>query len=516
MQTSGHDRNAVVVVRVSSPGQVDKYGLEAQQDDAFGRAEALEVNVLKVIRFQESATDSYNRPKFEALLEDLARGSKAGEYQVVIFGRPDRLGRDGEAAFMHYLYILERAGLEIRFGRDDVDPNDTFRGVKLTLYAFKAKEDAKTILANTMGGRNRRAKNGKLPTGQVCWVFDYASKRQVGEASTGKPTLNEERAVWVRRWVIWLLEERVSLREVSRRMEAAGLLSPKGSRRWSPSTITRILKNRALLGEFWRKETGENILVIQDTALAILSPEEFQAIQDLLLMNQQLSRRNTKSDYTPLHLLVRCRCGKKAGAYFRRRPYFRCNCSRRNHWDASELWRKVKATLTVMLSNSGALSDIIEKRVGSVELREQQAAKVARLENEVADLEEAQERAVRMGIWLKNYPAEKVQKEVNRAQEKLNEKRAELEATRSVLEGLDRAEAEAQRIQALGSSFQQRLETADDDAWRNFLLDLGVSLILQQDGRHLLCASVTLPPPLGVQPFISSHDWAERNALLLS
>ena len=76
------------------------------------------------------------------------------------------------------------------------------------------------------------------------------------------------------------------------------------------------------------------------------------------------------------------------------------------------------------------MSDIIEKRVGSEEMREQQAAKIARLENEVADLEDAQERAVRMGIWLKNYPAEKVQKEVGRAQEKLKEKLAELEATR--------------------------------------------------------------------------------------
>ena len=117
----------------------------------------------------------------------------------------------------------------------------------------------------------------------------------------------------------------------------------------------------------------------------------------------------------------------------------------------------MKATLTVMLSNSGALSDIIEKRVGSVELREQQAAKVARLENEVADLEEAQERAVRMGIWLKNYPAEKVQDEVNRTHEKLVDKRAELEAEMATMAGLELAEAEAQRIQGIGESFRHKL-----------------------------------------------------------
>ena len=509
-------RVAVGVVRVSTLAQVDKYGPAVQREDITCRAEGLEVNLLEVVEFRESATDARSRPEFSALLESLARRGEVGEIHMVIFGRPDRLGRDGEAAFMHYLFTLEQAGLEIRFGRDDVDPDDSFRGVKLTLHAFKAKEDAKTIRANTMGGRNKRAKAGLLPTGQTCWPFNYASKRQVGQESTGKPTLNEERADWVRTWLKWLLGERVSLREVSRRMEASGVLSPKGSHRWGQSTITRILKNRGLLGEFWRREDGENILVIQDPHLAVVSPEEFQAVNDMLRMNQELSSRNTREDYTPLQRLVRCRCGKKAGAYFRTYPYFRCNYCRGKDWNALVLWKESKATLTAMLSNSDALAAIIESRLSSKEMREQQTANVALLGREVGHLEEAQDRAIRMHIWYGNSPQEKVQGELARIEEKQKEKRAELEAAKAALEGLERAEAEGQRIQAIGDSFRQRLEDASDADWRNFLLDLGVNLVLQPDGSHLLRAMVGLPPPLGVQPFITSYDWAAQNAFPLS
>ena len=509
-------RNGVGIVRVSTLGQLDKYGPESQREDIIRRAEELGVQLPEIVEYQESATDSLNRPKIEALLENLARRGQAEEFQVVILGQSDRLGRDGPVAFMHYNFILRQAGLEVRYARDDVAPDAEFGEIMLALQAFKAQQDAKTIRANTMGGRARRAKGGKLPTGQACWPYDYASKIRVGEASTGKPTLNEERAGWVRKWAKWLLEERVSLREISRRMEASGLLSPRGSHRWGQSTITRILQNRSLLGEFWRKENRENILVIQDPALAILSTEEFQAIQDVLRQNQELASRNTKADYTPLQRLVRCRCGKKAAAFFKKYPYFRCNYCRGRDWNALKLWEEVKATLRVMISNVGALADTIESQVSSQGMREQQAAKITSLGSEVAELEEGQARAVRMAIYLKNYSLEKVQLEVDRIDDKLKGKRAELEAAKFALEGLERAEAEAQRIQSVGDRFQQRLEDAGDAEWRRFLVDLGVNVILQPDGPHLLRAWVNLPPPLGVQPFITSHDWAVQNAFPLS
>ena len=68
----------------------------------------------------------------------LSRWAKLGEIKRVIFGRPDRLGRDGEQAFFYYFHLLEQTGgLEVRFARDDVDPDDPFRNFKLFLYAFK-------------------------------------------------------------------------------------------------------------------------------------------------------------------------------------------------------------------------------------------------------------------------------------------------------------------------------------------------------------------------------------------
>ena len=97
------------------------------------------------------------------------------------------------------------------------------------------------------------------------------------------PVSTRERAEWVRKWADWLLVEKTSLRTLGRRMEDAGVLSPRGSTKWSPATIRRILSNRGLLGEFYAYRSGdEPVLVHSDEKLAILSVEEFQVVQNIL------------------------------------------------------------------------------------------------------------------------------------------------------------------------------------------------------------------------------------------
>ena len=106
---------------------------------------------------------------------------QAGAIDTVIFGRPDRLGRDGPIACGYYIEILRRlGGIEIRFGRNDIDPQDPDYERKIMQAAMKGQDDAETIKENTMEGRRERANDGLMPNGSFPWPYDYESKAAVG------------------------------------------------------------------------------------------------------------------------------------------------------------------------------------------------------------------------------------------------------------------------------------------------------------------------------------------------
>ena len=421
---------AVGIVRVSSVGQKDRYGPATQRSEIEARAAKLGVSSLDVWDYQESATQSGKRPQFDAMLERLVEMGQAGEIRRVILGRPDRLGRDGEQAFFYYFHLLEKTGgLEVRFARDDVDPDDPFRNFKLFLYAFKAKQDADTIRENTMRGRRQRATVGMIPNGNVPWPYDYDSREAVGNQGTGLPRINTERAEWVRKWIDWLLVEKTSLRTLGRRMEDAGVLSPRGSTKWSASTITRILSNKGLLGEFYAYRSGDKpVLVHSDEKLAILSAEDFQAVQDILSENRSLSIRNTKRDYTPLHGFVWCHCGRKAAVSPHRGVgYFRCNVCLDRTVQAELLWGDAKVQLSNILTRPEQVLPALVERVSSKANKEGLAERRLAIQAELKDLDSALERTIRMFAILDGFGEDKIRDEADRIKRRQQTLEADLE-----------------------------------------------------------------------------------------
>jgi len=268
----------------------------------------MDAELLDVWQYQESATNAQKRPQFDNMLHKLVAMGQAGEVDAVIFGRPDRLGRDGEQAFFYYTHLLEQiGGLQVRFARDDIDPNDPYRNFKLFMEAFKATRDAETIKRNTAQGRKARGASGKLPNGQVPWPFDYDSRKAVGDSSSGIPTINAQKAEWVKRWVQWMLGEKLSLRSLCKRMMEAGVPAPKGGHTWRNNSVSRVLKNRALLGEFYSQKLGDApSLILKDANLAIITEQEFDAIQSIFRENRSHAIRNPQYE-AGLHPVARLR-----------------------------------------------------------------------------------------------------------------------------------------------------------------------------------------------------------------
>ena len=124
------------------------------------------------------------------------------------------------------------------------------------IHSFKADQDGKQIKHNLLSRRDKLASiDQEIPNGTVIWPFDYLAKRHHGKINTnGRPTINIERATWVRKWADWILEEGIGLNEVCCRMNEEGILTKRGGK-FSPKAIRDILRSGQLVGEFrWKGE----------------------------------------------------------------------------------------------------------------------------------------------------------------------------------------------------------------------------------------------------------------------
>ena len=363
-----------------------------------------------------------------------------------------------------------------------MDPDDPFRNFKLFLYAFKAKQDADTIRENTMRGRRQRASVGMIPNGNVPWPFDYDTRDAVGDQGTGLPSLNRERAEWVRKWADWLLVEKTSLRTLGRRMEDAGVLSPRGSTKWSPATIRRILSNRGLLGEFYAYRSGdEPVLVHSDEKLAILSVEEFQVVQNILSENRSLSIRNTKRDYTPLHGFVWCHCGRKTAVSPRKGVgYFRCNVCRDRTVKAQILWQDAKAQLSNILTRPDQVLPALLERVKSETNKEGHEERRLAIQAELKNLDSALERTIRMFAILDGFGEDKVRDEVDRIKRRRQTLESDLEQVERSLAVDDQTKLSVGRIHEVCARLGGVLQNIGCDEWKGLLREFNFRGILQK------------------------------------
>ena len=520
MTTATKTRQAIGIVRVSSAGQRDRYGPGAQRQEIIDASSTMNAELLDTWEYQESATSFDKRPEFNAFIQRLVAMGQAGEVDTVIFGRPDRLGRDGEAAFFYYLTILEQTGgLQVRFARDDVDPDNPHRNFLLFLHAFKAKTDAETIKRNTMGGRRRRAESGKLPTGNVPWPFDYDSRQMVGARSTGVPRLNSGRAAWVRRWADWILREKISLLGVCRRMQEAGVLSPSGGLRWTPSSIRRILTHPAMLGEFYAHQQGETpLLGLKDDALLILSVEEYESVQSVLKANKALSPRHVKYDYTPLRGFVYCHCGRKAAGNTktskvggRGQSYFRCTLHRNLMANAQQLWAQAKDIFAAIVTDPMQVIPALNEHLRTQESRDDLEDRKRSIDVELKDLDKAFERAVRLFAILDGYGEDKLKAEVERIKSRKASLETDLDAVRQALRTDSETKLTEEGVREVCGQLAKVLDKADDGEWKSLLRDFGFKLTLQPDGEHVMRVSVNVVPSASnyVAP-ISIPGWHRR------
>src|SRR5215831_1253351 len=202
------------------------------------------VNLRSVLEFIDAgySGSSLVRPGLERLRDVAA----AGGIDRLYVHCPDRLARN----YAHQVLLLEefiRAGVEVIFLNREVGqtPEDQ---LLLQVQGMIAEYERAKMLERSRRGKRHGAQVGKVSVlGGAPYGYRYVTKQEgAGEAHF---EVVEEEARVVRQVFEWVGQDRLTIGEVRRRLEAAKERTRTGKTVWDRATIGGMLHNPAYKGE---------------------------------------------------------------------------------------------------------------------------------------------------------------------------------------------------------------------------------------------------------------------------
>lgn len=265
-------------------------------------------------------------------LDRLRDAAYAGQFDRLYVHAPDRLARNYAHQFV-LLEELQQRAVEVVFLNRPLGKTPEER-MMVQMQGVVAEFERAKILERSRRGRRHAALQGRVSVlAQAPYGYRYHSKRVEGEARYEVVT---EQAEVVRQIFAWVGRERVSLNEVRRRLHARGVLSPRGQKHWSPSTLAAMLGSNTYRGQatFQCGAGSDEVLpeAITIPVPALVSDALFQTVQEQLQENRRRQRQQRRGELHLLQGLVVCQtCGRAfvyskccSARFARKYRYYRC------------------------------------------------------------------------------------------------------------------------------------------------------------------------------------------------
>lgn len=225
----------IAYLRVSSDGQLDGYGLDAQKSAVSAWCRANGQRLVRQVSDVgvSGATDALDRPGFSEVVAALA----AGEADGLILARLDRLARAltvQEAT----LAVLWRSGVDIfaadvgRILRDD--PDDPMRTALRQVVGVFSELERRLVVKRLRDGRAAKRSLGKKSVGAYPYGYEAQGK---GRARDAAPHPGEQPTV---RLIAQLRSQGMSYRKIAEALDETMHL-PRRAARWSPMTVRAIV-----------------------------------------------------------------------------------------------------------------------------------------------------------------------------------------------------------------------------------------------------------------------------------
>ncbi len=333
--------------RVSTNRQMQSQSIEQQLErlrEATARQPEWELTDEHIYRDDGYTGAKLNRPGLDRLRD----AASMAAFELILVTAPDRLARK----YVHQVLLIEELhnlGCDIQFLERPMKDDDPHDQLLLQIRGAVAEYERNLIAERMRRGRQSKLRAGTLlPWTRAPYGYIMDPERP---RDPSRVQIDPIKANIVQQIFAWYTdpETPVSLHWVVKQLTEQQIPTPRGGKRWNPSTIRGILRSPTYIGTAYSGRTrpvparqrksallpvgrGESIQPtlpdewIAVSVPAIIGQEIFDAAQARLEKNQNMARRNNKSHKYLLRGLVSCgQCrlsstGRSQGKYH----YYKC------------------------------------------------------------------------------------------------------------------------------------------------------------------------------------------------
>jgi site-specific DNA recombinase len=265
-------------------------------------------------------------------LEKLRDAAAAGRVERIYVHAPDRLAR----RYAYQVLLIEefgRAGAEVVFLNRPIG-GSAEDDLLLQVQGVIAEYERAKLLERVRRGRRHAARSGAVSALSAA-PFGYRYVCRAEGGGVARFEVVEDEARIVRRIFAWVVRDRLSLREVCRRLQQMGCRTRQGLVHWTATTVHNMLDNPAYIGhavlgrtrqvpaqaqlrpfrphrrsaqKSTRRVPGAREDWIEIAVPALVEPEMFAAARAQLAENQKRLRERRCGPRWLLQGLTVCRC----------------------------------------------------------------------------------------------------------------------------------------------------------------------------------------------------------------
>ncbi len=478
-------------------------------------AEGYKVLPQHILKVDWTSLDLMGCPEFQHLRRWIADGA----VQAVGVLDRDRLQAQGLQRLVFLSECQERGIRVVTVQGVPMLESGEGQLVELALALGKEKSVLRAQQGARDGLRDRALLKGLSPTMASPFGMKW-------EKTPGRPRLvPDERYEDI--CLIWRLAlEGVSGWAIAKELTSRGVPTRKGRPVWQPTTVLCMLHNRAYAGVVEALSTeavvpkrrrggsygksgrrsrpvSERIRLEGLVAQPIVTEEEFQWVQEKLLKNSRLARRNGKLRVYLLRGMFQCSaCGRSyVGVTREGRSYYYCRgtwglphgirqCSTKARFFADDIEESVYGAVVEFLKTPEAFLAEAERRHGlQAETIEGIGLDLAGLEREDARARDDEAMAFRQ-LSRGKLSQDVYDQEVGLLQARRRWIAGERERLRSQLADLERHHLRPEGVEALYRRLEARLATATVEDRRFVLETLDTHVTVQPDGAWHLAVQV--------------------------
>lgn len=334
-----------------------------------------------------SGTNTKKREEFNRMIE----ACMEGKIDMVITKSISRFARN-TLDCLKYIRQLKDKNIPVFFEKENINTMDSKGEIMLTIMASLAQQESQSLSQNVKLGIQYRYQQGEVQVNHNRFL-GYTKDEK------GQLIIDPDEAVVVRRIYREYLEG-ASLQQICRGLEADGILTGAGKKKWRPESVKKILQNEKYIGDallqktytvdfLEKKRVPNNGLVpqyyVENSHEAIIPRDLYMQVQEEMVRRANLhSGKNRKkrvySSKYALSSIVYC---SKCGDIYRRIAWnnrgkhsivWRC-CTRVEHGPGacaadtiqeSELQNLVVRAINMALCKKDTMSENLQKNVEAV------------------------------------------------------------------------------------------------------------------------------------------------------